>query len=125
MSDTGSQARNSHHAPSRSMQDTNNIQVLDVNTGKVKDDLQSSALLANNIDTSLISGHRSKKSACSHRSKLNKSILAEFQQQMQDLEQAMSKELRIKARKLNKLQRELNDTQDYFRELVFLIEEVI
>ena len=44
---------------------------------------------------------------------------------MQDLEQAMSKELRIKARKLNKLQRELNDTQDYFRELVFLIEEVI
>ena len=44
---------------------------------------------------------------------------------MVDLEQAMNKELRIKQRKLNKLQRELNETQDYFRELVFLIEEVL
>ena len=37
----------------------------------------------------------------------------------------MSKELRIKTRKLNKMQRELIETQDYFRELVFLIEEVL
>lgn len=75
---------------------------------------------------SMISGRRSKKSAAgSHRSKLDKTIILEFQQQMQELEQAMSKELRIKTRKLNKMQRELIETQDYFRELVFLIEEVL
>lgn len=86
-------------------------------------------LMVNHDSKSLISGSRRSKhtqSARSNRSKVDRStLLAEFQQQMVELEQAMSKELRIKCRKINKLQRELNETQDYFRELVYLIEEVL
>jgi len=44
---------------------------------------------------------------------------------MIELEQSLNRELRIKTRKLAKLQRELQESQDYFRELVFLIEEAI
>lgn len=79
------------------------------------------------VNNSIHSAQKSsKRSAHSARSRPDtKNILVEFQQQMIELEQALNKELRIKTRKLDKMQRDLNESQDYFRELVFLIEEIL
>ena len=44
---------------------------------------------------------------------------------MLQLEEEMNRQLRMKVRKIQKMKREATEAIDYFKELVFLIEELL
>ena len=48
-----------------------------------------------------------------------------LQEEMLNLEKSFARELRMKVRQVRALQREMKDMADYFKEIVYLVEEQI